>query len=667
MVSNSLLRLLICFTAQFHASFAGQVHSLDSVPDLERSMFRVIDGFPCVRLLNISGEIGCANPGREKVVAPIVRFNKADGTIRLPAILISLDEFQPFFERVAGDPEFSRNIGGVLVEAEIQDKLKGLSPAEKFPQAKFAPYQNIDHKWNPNGSGIMWNAYNFPVFLLSNDSTSTLKEVAIKNEKNKKDYSIDVAEFHLVMQTTRAGTHNSESCLKERTCLPLGGFSVWSSLPPINVSSSESSKSIVLAVASMDSAAFFRDKSFGADSPNSGLIALMAAVDALSNFDDFKSFKKQLVFLVFTGEAWGYLGSRRFLHELDLHSDAVKGLNSTLIEMVIEIGSVGKGFNHGVNTLFAHSAADSLATNETLNALRHAQVSLKSESIQILTASPSNPGIPPSSLMTFLKKNSQASGVVLEDFDAVFANEFYHSHLDDISNINSTSIVAAASLVARSLYILANDMNNLTTSDLSAINVNSSLVEELLGCLLSCDPGLSCGLVKNYISPSSSCPGTYVGVVVGDPSTNPSPGYSSDISRFIWNFLADKTSVTKQNSASNCLQGCRNSEDVCIRSETDGKGVCVTSTTRYVPAYSTRLRFESGAWTVLPPNTSDPMGMVDPVWTESNWDVIGLRVYTKQDSTYDNLVLLGGLGVTIFSYIAVVITRAFITKTLKSD
>lgn len=42
----------------------------------------------------------------------------------------------------------------------------------------------------------------------------------------------------------------------------------------------------------------------------------------------------QLVFVVFTGEAWGYLGSRRFLVELDQHSDAISGLNHTLVETV---------------------------------------------------------------------------------------------------------------------------------------------------------------------------------------------------------------------------------------------------------------------------------------------------------------------------------------------
>lgn len=45
----------------------------------------------------------------------------------------------------------------------------------------------------------------------------------------------------------------------------------------------------------------------------------------------------QLVFLVLTGEAWGYLGSRRFLAELDMSADTVNGLDSSLIERVLVI------------------------------------------------------------------------------------------------------------------------------------------------------------------------------------------------------------------------------------------------------------------------------------------------------------------------------------------
>ena len=141
--------------------------------------------------------------------------------------------------------------------------------------------------------------------------------------------------------------------------------------------------------------------------------------------------------------------------------------------------------------------------------------------------------------------------------------------------------MAAASLVARTLYILASDNNTLSSSALTAINVNVSLVEELMGCLLDCDPGLSCDLVKNYISPTNTCPSHYVGVILDEPSSTPNLGYVDDVSRFLWNFLADRTSIPRENSSSTCSKGCNNGE-VCVRAETEGKGVCVISTTRYL-------------------------------------------------------------------------------------
>lgn len=149
------------------------------------------------------------------------------------------------------------------------------------------------------------------------------------------------------------------------------------------------------------------------------------------------------------------------------------------------------------------------------------------------------------------------------------------------ANINSSAIVAAASLVARTLYILASGNKNISSSALTSINVNGSLVEELMGCLLDCEPGLSCELVKNYVTPANTCPSNYVGVILDEPSSTPYIGYVSDISRFVWNFLAEKTSISKENATSVCSQDC-NEGKVCIRAETDGKGVCVVSTTRYL-------------------------------------------------------------------------------------
>lgn len=39
----------------------GELSSMESIPDLQESMYMVVDGYPCVRLLNLSGKIGCSS------------------------------------------------------------------------------------------------------------------------------------------------------------------------------------------------------------------------------------------------------------------------------------------------------------------------------------------------------------------------------------------------------------------------------------------------------------------------------------------------------------------------------------------------------------------------------------------------------------------------------
>ena len=148
------------------------------------------------------------------------------------------------------------------------------------------------------------------------------------------------------------------------------------------------------------------------------------------------------------------------------------------------------------------------------------------------------------------------------------------------ANVNSSSIAAAAALVARALYILASGDLTIDLMALNSIKVNVSLVEELVQCLLTCEPGLSCGIVKNFISPSNYCPSHYVGVFLGSPSDTQNPGYADDTSRFVWNFLADRTSTPK-NNASSCTGGCNDLGEICIGAEIEGNDRCVISTTRW--------------------------------------------------------------------------------------
>ncbi|AQL03533.1 Nicastrin [Zea mays] len=246
---------------------SGDGATLESVPDLVKAMYLNVESFPCVRLLNLSGEIGCS---------------------RYPMI--------QNFTRVAG----------ALVESNgVNNDLQELSPDRKFTQDDFAPYSNHNHDWNPAGSE--------------------------KNEKTGNGYKSIVAEFDLVMQG-----------------------SVWTSLPPLKNGSTEHLKPLILAIASQDSASFFWDRSLGSDSPISGLIALLTAVDALSHIHGLSKLKKQLVFAVFNGEAWGYLGSRKFLQELDEGAASVNGISSLMIDQALEIGSIGKAILEEYPSFYVH-------------------------------------------------------------------------------------------------------------------------------------------------------------------------------------------------------------------------------------------------------------------------------------------------------------------------
>ncbi|XP_020395732.1 nicastrin [Zea mays] len=321
---------------------SGDGATLESVPELVKAMYLNVESFPCVRLLNLSGEIGCSNPGSEKVIAPIVRLRKgSDQLVQPSTILLSLDQMSDFFLRVSNDPELHQKVTGVLVESngvnnDLQGHYSELSCLliENFQKMILHPTQitamiGILLDQVSCGTNII-----FLYFYFQKRVQTLFKRFQKKIEKTGNGYKSNVAEFNLVMQTTKAQTHDSASCLKEQSCLPLGGHSVWTSLPPLKNGSTGHPKPLILAIASQDSASFFRDRSLGSDSPISGLIALLIAVDALSHIHGLSKLKKQLVFAVFNGEAWGYLGSRKFLQELDEAAASVNGISSLMIDQV---------------------------------------------------------------------------------------------------------------------------------------------------------------------------------------------------------------------------------------------------------------------------------------------------------------------------------------------
>ncbi len=79
----------------------------------------------------------------------------------------------------------------------------------------------------------------------------------------------------------------------------------------------------------------------GAEAPLSGLVAMLAAADALGraahhprNKAAAKPYARRLVFTALAGEAWDFMGSRRLLWEMHKGSSATAGLDLETIDQV---------------------------------------------------------------------------------------------------------------------------------------------------------------------------------------------------------------------------------------------------------------------------------------------------------------------------------------------
>lgn len=103
-----------------------------------------------------------------------------------------------------------------------------------------------------------------------------------------------------------------QTCMRRGYCAPLGGRNIWGSL---NEVSSSSSQHYFLVSASYDSNAFFHDLAIGSNSDISGAVALMSAIHTLTQVNR-ESWKIQPLFVLFTGEAYGFIGSKAFVKDI---------------------------------------------------------------------------------------------------------------------------------------------------------------------------------------------------------------------------------------------------------------------------------------------------------------------------------------------------------------
>jgi nicastrin len=259
-----------------------------------------------------------------------------------------------FLKRVKSSVALGAHVKAVLVDGRVRPP-GGASTAPAFPNAALAAAANRDYKWNPWGSGLSREYTPLPLHLLDPELADLAATGATRNAAGGFAGRLYMARSSLTMYASG----NSKTCLAAGTCLPLGGHSVLSAMPPLPAGATNA-KDVLIVAARMDGDELFHDVAAGADAPLSGLITMLAAMRALATGGvDAGTYTKQIVFLALNGEAFDLMGSRAFLYKLGLAgADEVAGLSAPTIRDCIEVGMVGRARTAAGGTqLYYHSTA----------------------------------------------------------------------------------------------------------------------------------------------------------------------------------------------------------------------------------------------------------------------------------------------------------------------
>lgn len=575
-------------------------------------------------------------------------------------------------------------ISGALAIAVPSGKYRytpenGSSPDYACPNNRFGAYNgDKDYancrkvKWNKDGTGMSFKYYDIPMFALTDEKEVTdLVECYQKhNSQAKPDYPLCAVELKDFMYAAK----DTPTCIRKTKmpnptgsefCQPLGDQNVWGTLYPIKEPLAE--KEVVMVAAKLDSSSFFHDLTPGVENDGTGIIVLLAAAKLLGDMKRNGSFpapKNPIMFTLFNGESWDYIGSSRMVYDMvrnKFPSDdqtwkvgSSKKKNFTMetsnIKYFIEVNQVGLIDDDG--PLWVHSDPVSIKNTgsqvkDLLNAFQNAG---RLYGLNVSEPDTTQP-LPPASFQRFLRSDKKIPGVVLTDHKEHYSNKFYNSHFDDLYQVggnfskeNDTvyllndftkKLAKIAATLARTLYILANDSQP-PEYEINADNDTEAVIGHLAYCFFV---RANCPLyrevfsikswnsLKDYTEPFPR----YVSVSGSDNI------FTSAIYYLLLYFTGDRSPFKSGECSGSVDEGIVNAS--MQGKDFKSSGLCVTGAVYLSPAVSPAFVLEKYDSTEY------------STWAESTWgDDLTVRLFLVGSPQLEGATLAAGLIITVFSF-----------------
>lgn len=488
----------------------------------------------------------------------------------------------------------------------------------------------------------------------------------------------------------------SSSCIKNRTCLPIGGHSVWSALHRLDPTVTE--RRILAVTAPMDSMGFFYQLAPGASAEIASLAVLMAVAESVAKYANSSESKdrdivRQPVYFAWNAQAWGYAGSSRFLKDLKefkckTEADASKFepgckdpfmTSLKFLEMkgadfsVLNIGQLifpntTKGTDTDNKGFFSHRKPNTSSTGID-EALDSSFMEFGSE-INLTTGAGNL--LPIDASQSFQKYMPQAEVVSISNYDEKFKNKRYHTIYDNETLTRFDELRKPLYLVAKGI---AKTVINLAFRDDNAtVEINNETIDQIILCLA--EDWSKCELARTYIGKdeyeislkeiilANNYPGTFFPEPIATRVGNGrNPSAAARLS-FVRKFFAyhNRNSVKGNTVKCKVDEDCKDFGDelnrqfkvetqAALRNVVCTRGICVSSDTYLHNAYGTAFEPNNDIQTSFTFNGNDEAldgsNPREGGWTESSWDIpFGLCGFVEDTTTYGGLIL--GVSIIFF-------------------
>lgn len=454
----------------------------------------------CFRRLNATHETGCQSSNEPVGILHLIKDQKdvlyitKDGPNPpyVPIVQIAnlstnlLLQFKNVPDRIAGvlvlrhPPTLTDSVESIpivksLLEGNDDESTPSVySPETSCPNSKFSLYPESECQtpWVQANAALEMMSYSYPfpmILLTQQNDTNRVVNCFLKFNFEASSSTISTSWPLCAAEITSLmnAAVNTPKCIARSEgglfgdnafCAPLSSKNLFASTAPLDEPLKSNSNEVIFLLARMDSLSMFEEIAPGAYSTVAGILGVMSVAETVSRVIREQNAKpsKRILFGLLDGEAFGYIGSSALVYDITNNS-LVARLNMTPINMsnihsVIELNQIASVNNKSDIWLHTDKVTgnSSYVINDILEKLQTRGGQFK------LSIKTSRNGLPPSSLMSFLKVDRSIPAIHISNHESTYITPRYNSFLDEpsanwnnefVSHISRVSDVVSSTLL----------------------------------------------------------------------------------------------------------------------------------------------------------------------------------------------------------------------------